>query len=301
MRELDLIRWIRRRWKFDPRAVPVGPGDDCAVVRCGGEKLLVTTDQVLDGVHFILARDGPAAAGRKAMARNLSDIAAMAGRPLAAVVCAALPKGLSAADCKAIYSGMRRLGERFGCPVVGGDIGAWDGALAIGVTVLGTPGPRGAVLRSGAKPGDAVCVTGSLGGAWQARRDLRFTPRIAEAQRLAAACDLHAMIDISDGLATDLGHLAEESGVGAEVVAADIPVHRGAKGIEAALRDGEDYELIFTLPAGQAARLPRLRLGARPGVKVTRIGTIVRGGGLTLVHPDGRREKIKAKGWEHRT
>jgi thiamine-monophosphate kinase len=297
VRELDLIRWIRRRWRFDPRAVPVGPGDDCAVVRCGREKLLVTTDQVLDGVHFILARDGPAAAGRKAMARNLSDIAAMAGSPLAAVVCAALPKGLSQAGCKAIYAGMRRLGERFGCPVVGGDIGAWDGALAIGVTVIGVPGPRGAVLRSGAKVGDAVCVTGSLGGAWQAKRDLRFTPRIAEAKALAARCDLHAMIDISDGLAADLGHIAEESGVGAELAAADIPVHRGAAGVEAALHDGEDYELIFTLPPAQVPRLQKLRLG----VKVTRIGTIVRGAGLTLVHPDGRRERIQAKGWEHGT
>jgi thiamine-monophosphate kinase len=297
VRELDLIRWIRRRWRFDPRAVPVGPGDDCAVVRCGREKLLVTTDQVLDGVHFILSRDGPAAAGRKAMARNLSDIAAMAGTPLVAVVCAALPKGLSQADCKAIYAGMRRLGERFGCPVVGGDIGAWDGKLAIGVTVIGVPGPHGAVLRSGAKVGDAVCVTGALGGAWQARRDLRFTPRIAEAKMLAARCDLHAMIDISDGLASDLGHIVEESGVGAELVAADIPVHRGAGGVEAALRDGEDYELIFTLPQAQVPRLRRLKLG----VKVTQIGTIVRGKGLTLVGDDGRKERIKAKGWEHRT
>jgi len=297
VRELDLIRWIRRSWKFDPRAVPVGPGDDCAVVRCGGEKFLVTTDQVLDGVHFVLKRDGPAAAGRKAMARNLSDIAAMAGEPLAAVVCAALPRGLSTAGCKAIYAGMRRLGDRFGCPVVGGDIGAWDGHLAIGVTVLGRPGPRGAVLRSGAKVGDAICVTGSLGGAWQARRDLRFAPRVSEARRLARRVDLHAMIDISDGLAADLGHIAEESGVGAELIAADIPVHRGAAGLDAALHDGEDYELLFTLPAGQVPRLRRLDLG----VSVTRIGTIVRGRCLTLVHSDARRVRIQARGWEHKT
>lgn len=297
MRELDLIRWIRQRSRFDPGAVPVGPGDDCAVVRCGREDLLVTTDQVLDGVHFLLKRDGPAAAGRKAMARNLSDIAAMAGEPLAAVACVALPKGLPAAACRAIYTGMRRLADRFGCPVVGGDVGAWDGPLAIGVTVFGRPGPRGVVLRSGAKAGDAICVTGALGGAWQSGRDKRFTPRIAEARALAARCDLHAMIDLSDGLTTDLAHVAEESGVGAELVAADIPVHRGARGLEAALSDGEDYELLFTLPEAQVARIRRLRLG----VKVTRIGTIVRGRGLTLIHPGARRQRIRARGWEHAT
>jgi thiamine-monophosphate kinase len=297
VRELELIRWIRRRGRLDSRRVPVGPGDDCAVVRIGREELLVTTDQVLDGVHFVLRRDGPAAAGRKAMARNLSDIAAMAGEPLAGVACVALPRGLSLADAQAIYAGMRLLGERFGCPVVGGDLGAWEGPLAIGLTVIGRPGPRGAVLRSGAKAGDAICVTGALGGGWQGGRDKRFTPRLAEARALAARCDLHAMIDISDGLGADLGHIAEESRVGAELLAADIPIRRGAKGLPAALGDGEDYELLFTLPPSQVARARRLDLG----VKVTRIGTVTRGRGLVLVRPDGRRERLQPQGWEHET
>jgi thiamine-monophosphate kinase len=297
MRELDLIRWIRRQGCSDPRAVPVGPGDDCAVVRCGRERLLVTTDQVLDGVHFVLGRDGPEAAGRKAMARNLSDIAAMAGVPLAAVACVAMPRGLSASAGRAIYRGLRAAGDRFGCPVVGGDVGAWKGPLSISVTVFGRPGPRGAVLRSGARPGDALCATGALGGAWRTTRHLTFTPRVAEALALARRCDLHAMIDISDGLLRDLSHLCEESGVAAEIDATRVPVHRGAS-LEAALSDGEDYELLFALPADQAARLDGRRIR---GTLITRIGTFTRGRGITLVRPDGRRERTRPRGWEHAT
>ena len=298
MREAEFIDWIRRQAELDPQAVPVGPGDDCAVVVLGGEKVLVTTDQALDGVHFILSACGPEAAGQKAMARSLSDIAAMAGVPLAAVATVALPKGLSREDGEAIYRGLRRAADEFRCPVVGGDVGTWQGALAIGVTVFGRPAGGDAVLRSGAKAGDAICVTGRLGGAWRTRRHLEFTPRINEAIALAASCELHAMIDLSDGPATDLHHLCRESGVGAEVLAAAVPVHPDAADLAGALSDGEDYELLFALPAAQAEALTRqqpLR------VAVTRIGTVVAGEGVTLVHPDGRREALPASGWEHST
>ncbi len=302
MRELDLIDWIRSQSDFDPKAVPVGPGDDCAVVNFLGRQLLVTTDQVLDGVHFILSEHGAEAAGRKAMARNLSDVAAMAALPVAAVAAVALPKGFSREDAEAIYRGLRSVNEHISCPIVGGDISTWDGPLAITVTVFarraGVSCGVEPILRSGAKVGDAICVTGDLGGAWKTQRHLTFTPRILEAMQLALNHTPHAMIDISDGLATDLGHICRASGVGAEVLADKVPVHPDAAGLQAALTDGEDYELLFTAPSEVAEKL----CAAQPlPVKVTRIGEIVEGGGITLIHADGRREKLTAAGWEHTT
>ena len=299
MRERDLIQWIRSRWPASPQTVPVGPGDDCAIVQCGPQRLLMTVDQVLDGVHFILDRDGPAAAGRKAMARNLSDIAAMAGDPLCAVVSAALPKGLSESDCRSLYEAMEAVGRQFRCPIVGGDIGTWPGALAISVTILGKPAAGiEPVLRSGARAGDALCVTGSLGGAWKTRRHLEFTPRLLEANVIASNAKLHAMIDISDGLTRDLDHICRESGVGAELIASAIPVHADAEGLRAAMEDGEDYELLFTLSPEDAEKLlakPTIQAG------ITRIGVITAEKGLRLLHDDGRRETIVPGGWEHQT
>jgi len=308
MLESSFIEWIRSQSRFDPAAVPVGPGDDMAVVTCGGERLLLTTDQVLDGVHFVLAEHGPRAAGRKAMARNLSDVAAMAAVPVAAVGTVALPRGFGRADAEAIYLGLREVGDEFACPLVGGDVGSWDGKLAISVTILARPGETEPVLRSGAQAGDALCVTGSLGAAWRATetgrpgRHLSFRPRIAEAQILARDYGVHAMIDLSDGLSVDLGHICDESHVGADVLAAAVPIHEDARRLNdplaAALGDGEDYELLFALPAAQAEKLLR----DQPlGVPVSRIGAVVAGAERTLVRPDGRREQLKATGWEHRT
>jgi len=306
MRERDFIEWIRSQGAFDPSAVPVGPGDDAAVVTCGGEPVVVTTDQLLDGVHFVLAEHGPAAAGRKAMARSLSDIAAMAAAPLAAVATVALPTGFEQADAEALYCGLRAAGDALGCPVVGGDVAAWDGALAISVTAFGRPGGIEPVLRSGAEPGDAICVTGALGGAWRSGRDLSFTPRVVEARAMAAGSDLHAMIDLSDGLATDLGHLCVASGVGAEIRADAVPIHPDAalagperSPLAAALTDGEDYELLLALPADRADSLIAAPPFETP--PITRIGTIVAGDTIVLVGADGSRRPIDEAGWEHHT
>jgi thiamine-monophosphate kinase len=298
MREGEFIEWIKAQWSADPRAVPVGPGDDCAVVAFGDQPLVVTTDQVLDGVHVVVAACGPAAAGRKAMARGLSDIAAMAAVPLAAVATAALPKGTPRAHAEAIHRGLTEAGQAFRCPLVGGDVGSWSGPLAISVTAFGRPAGAQPVCRRGARPGDALCVTGRLGGAWKSDRHLRFSPRISEAIALAAHYALHAMIDISDGLAADLGHLCAASGVGAEVLAAEVPVHPDADGLAAALGDGEDYELLFALPAEQGDAVARE--SALP-VTVSRIGTVTERAEVVLVHPDGRRRPLGAAGWEHRT
>ena len=302
MKEASFIEYIRSRSVFDPAIVPVGPGDDMAVVRWGGQDLLVAADQVLDGVHFRLGEHGARAAGRKAMARNLSDVAAMACVPLAAVATVALPRGFSEADASEMYAGLRELGDAFSCPLVGGDVGSWDGPLAISLTILATTGPGGVVLRAGARVGDAICVTGSFGGAWKTRRHLTFTPRVAEGLVLARY-GLHSMIDVSDGLAIDLGHVCDASGVGADVQAASVPIHPDAlnrpDALGAALGDGEDYELLLTLPQDQASRL----IAEKPlgDVPVTRIGTIVAGAARSLVLADGRRQELPARGWQHET
>ena len=302
---MPFIDWIRSQSTFDPAAVPVGPGDDMAVVTCAGHDVLVTIDQVLDGTHFVLADCGPRAAGRKAMARSLSDVAAMAAVPVAAVAAVALPPGFRRQDGEKIYHGLRAVGDAFDCPLVGGDVAAWGGALTINVTVVARPADGHApVLRSGAKPADAICVTGTLGAAWRTDRHLTFTPRIAEALALAGRYDVHAMIDLSDGLTLDLRRLCEASAAGAVIAAAAVPIHDDARALcaanplAAALGDGEDYELLFTLPPHQAAALIAEPTFAPP---VTQIGYVHADPAVRIVHADGRCEDLGATGWEHET
>jgi thiamine-monophosphate kinase len=182
--EFTLIDWIRRQ---KPARAPgswtrLGIGDDCAILEIGEPSaLLVTTDMLMDGRHFRLERDGPEAAGYKAMGANLSDIAAMAGVARAAVVAVALPLSDPVVVAKGLHAGMTALADRFGVELVGGDTNAWHGPLVVSVTVLGQATARGAVRRAGAKPGDAILVTGPLGGSLHAGRHLRPAPRIAEA------------------------------------------------------------------------------------------------------------------------
>ncbi|MDP6544200.1 MAG: thiamine-phosphate kinase [Phycisphaerae bacterium] len=304
MRELEFIEWIQGRSNFDATKVPVGPGDDCAIVRLGDSDLLVTTDQALDGVHFVLAEHGPRAAGRKVMARSLSDVAAMATVPLAAVATATLPREFPSTDAEELYRGMRGLADEYHCPLVGGDVASWDGPLCLTSTVFarraGVTGGVEPVLRSGAKVGDAVCVTGTLGGAWKSRKHLEFTPRIAEAVELAISCRIRSMIDISDSLARDLQHICTASGVGAEIVASDVPLNPDLEtaALQAALHDGEDYELLFTVSQAWARKL----CDRQPlSIPITRIGTIVEGEGLTLIDANGERNILEPIGWEHGT
>ncbi len=315
MREFEFIEWIRSQTHLDPATVPVGPGDDMAVVAWGREQVLVAVDQVLDGVHFQLDAHGPEAAGRYAMVRNLSDAAAMAAAPACVVASVALPRGMERSQAQAIYRGIRSLGDEFGCPVVGGDVGVWDGPLAVSVTILARPEGITPLLRSGAKVGDALCVTGALGGAWRSGRALAFVPRVRQARLLAKRYGLRALIDLSDGLAGDLAHLCGASAVAAEVRTDLVPIHRDVfsdlkldpsdpaartneQALHAALSDGEDYELLFALPADRADRL----LADQPlDVPVTRIGRIVEGTQLVLIDASGRRTPIPPGGWEHVT
>ena len=301
MEELSFINWIRGRTELDPDMFPVGPGDDCAVMRVGAKLLLVTTDQCADRVHFVLSECGGDPAGYKVMARSLSDIAAMAGEPIAAVATVAVPRGMSDRGVQAIYQGMRRAGDAFGCPIVGGDVAAWDGDLLLTVTMLGRPVAEAPALRSTAVAGDAICVTGTLGGSLAGGKHLMFTPRLREARQLVLNNPIHAMIDISDGLATDLRHICRASGAGAELRAVAIPISppaaEAADPLTAAMGDGEDYELLFTLPPKDADRL----LTSQPlGIPVSRIGTIVEGDAITLVGRDGQSGPLEQTGFQHR-
>ena len=236
------------------------------------------------------------------MARSLSDIAAMAGEPVAAVATVAATRGMDPAQMKAIYAGLRRAGDAFGCAVIGGDVAAWDHPLLLTVTMFGRPAGEAPVLRSGAQVGDAICVTGELGASLASGKHLRFTPRIAEARELISRAQLHAMIDISDGLAADLGHLCRESGIGAELDGGAIPLSSAARRsrdpLAAALGDGEDYELLFTLANEDAEPLVK---NPPPGVAVSRIGRMTSGDSVTLIGLDGEARPIGEPGYRHRT
>ena len=274
MRELDLIRWIAGR------ADEVG--DDCAVLDCAPwGTLLATTDSVIDGVHLRWEREGPAAFGYKAVARNLSDIAAMAGEPLWALVAACLPRDVTEAQAHALFEGA----ERAGCRLVGGDT-SFGPTPTVTVTVLGRAHAQGPVLRSGARPGDWIVVSGPLGGSLESGRHCTFTPRVKEARTLVEACDVGAMIDLSDGLSTDLHHVLQASQKGCRLEAERIP--KNGVPLANALNDGEDYELLATVRPGD---LPS---------GFVRIGAITeKDAGALLVYSDGREEQLVARGYEH--
>jgi len=303
--EWALIDWIRRRTAGDAAAVPIGPGDDMARVLLGQTDALVTTDTLLEGTHFRLEEATPRQVGYKALAVSLSDCAAMAAEPVAAVAWVALPEGARMAFAEALSAGLLDAAERFACPLVGGDVTSWNAPLAIGTSVVARSAGIEPVRRGGARPGDVLLVTGRLGGSGLGRH-LSFVPRVAEARRLAGAVALHAMIDLSDGLSTDLNHVCCESGVGAEVDARAVPVSPdaeqmaeadGRSPLAHALSDGEDFELLLAVSAEDAGRLARDRpLGDLP---LTAIGRAVEGEGATLIEADGTRRSLAPAGYEH--
>jgi thiamine-monophosphate kinase len=305
MGEFGLIAWLRQHAKGTGRQTVVGIGDDCAILRpSAGAELLVTTDMLMDGRHFRLEHDGPEAVGYKALGINLSDIAAMAGVPVAAMVAVALPRDRAVAVAQRLHAGMMPLAERFGVDLVGGDTNAWDGPLVISVTLLGEATARGPVRRSGARPGDVILVTGPLGGSLLGRH-LRPEPRIAEARALHEAAPLHALIDISDGLTSDLGHILEESGgLGATLDAGAIPTHPdalelgrrdGRSPLDHALNDGEDFELCVVVAPEDADRL----LGPHAGMALCRVGEVDATPGLRLRSAGGVAVPIVPGGFDH--
>lgn len=299
--EFQLIDWIRKRSSPHPQ-VPVGIGDDAALLApTPGEEVLVTTDMLMDGRHFIVGQTPSALIGRKALAVNLSDIAAMGGRPLAAFVSWALPRHGGRDLAQALWTGMAELAETFDVAMAGGDTNSWDGPLVISVTLVGETVGRRRILRSGARPGDWICVTGPLGGSLSGRH-LTFTPRIREALDLVQRVPVTSMLDLSDGIASDLRHILDQSGVGATLEARSIPIHHDvdrtlpvSEQLLRALTDGEDFELLFTVSPIEGERL----LAHPPtGWVPIRIGTIDAEVGCRLRTIAGI-EALPRGGWEH--
>ena len=308
MNEFELIARLTRSLPAN-KSVVVGVGDDCAVLDLGlpDRLLLFKTDAVVEGIHFTAAAR-PEQVGHKALARCLSDIAAMAGTPTAALVTLALPRDFQPGFVESVYAGMSALARRHDVAIVGGETTTNPERTLLSVALLGTA-PRGkAVLRSGAEAGDALFVTGELGGSL-AGRHLEFEPRLIEARWLAQHFSVHAMIDVSDGLAGDLRHILKASRVGAQLLSASIPVSREARRLAkaessakppllAALTDGEDFELLFTVASRDAVPVLDAWKKQFPTVPLTCIGKITAGEGITLQDKQGVRP-LTAHGYEH--
>ena len=255
--------------------VIIGAGDDCAVVRLPGEAgqlQLLKTDCVIEGVHYP-PDTSPERVGWKALCRPLSDIAAMGGRPLHALVTLALPGSATLAYARAIYTGLGCAAERFGVRIVGGETARSPTAAFVSVALTGTPGPGGTVVRSGGEPGHVVYVTGRLGGSFASGKHLDFVPRLAEAQWLVSRFPVSAMMDLSDGLGRDLPRLAAASGTGYALDAVKLPVTSGCS-VAQALGDGEDYELLFTVVPSVSATLEGGWRERWPALELTRIGVL---------------------------
>lgn len=299
--EFALIDWVRCRSAAHP-LVTVGIGDDAAVLDGDPASQLVATDTLLEGVHFEFPAATPSLAGRKSLAVNLSDIAAMCGAPTAAFVSAAFPRDRGMEFAQQIMRGIGELAAEFGVAVAGGDTNIWDGPTVIGVTVVGRCLCEPPPLRSRAEVGDWIFVTGELGGSLSGKH-LTFTPRLKEAAALAESINPHAMIDLSDGLSSDLCHILDESKVGAELDATAIPMSETVRqggtqnSLEHALNDGEDFELLFTV----AEAVGRQLIDAPPfETRLTYVGTIVEDGIREIVFADGNRRPLEAEGWRHR-
>jgi len=317
MNEFDLIARLTKSLPTNKNVV-TGAGDDCAVLDLGAPDRLILfkTDAVVEGIHFT-RETPPEKIGRKALARCLSDIAAMAGAPVAALVTLGLPEKFEPEFVAKIYDGLNALAEKSGVAVCGGETTTNPGRIFISIALLGAVGRGKQIPRSGAKTGDAIFVTGELGGSL-AGKHLEFEPRLEEARWLAEHFSIHAMIDLSDGLAGDLRHVLKASGAGAELLKDAIPVSRAAKlggarlptsqlagtlappkpPFSAALTDGEDFELLFTVAGGDAVKLLDAWRKKFPKLKLSCIGKIVAGGGISIRGKDGS-HKLNAHGYVH--
>ena len=294
MSEWDLIKFVQSRSK--PYSIlKQGIGDDTAVLNSHPDEILATIDTLLDGVHFIADQTPPEAIGYKSLAVSLSDIAAMGGEAESALLSLCIPHKASLSWVKKLCAGAFDLADRFGVSLCGGDTTSWSGPLVVTTAVYGKPHRKGPVLRSTAKPGHLICVSGPLGGSLQNRRHLSFKPRLNEAKELLDHCDLSSMIDLSDGMASDLQHICSLSQCGASLIKDAIPIHEDVSSrdpntaLEAAMTDGEDFELCFTLPVEQQDQLSNLSFHCYV------IGKLLDQPGMFWDNG----EPIKLKGYEH--
>jgi thiamine-monophosphate kinase len=316
--ERQFLAQLRSKLRFRNREVALGIGDDCAMLRIpNGHEALVTTDFSLEGIHFRREWQSPECIGHRCLVRGLSDIAAMGGRPIAAFLSLALPADCSQKWVDKFFAGLLKLARRYGVELAGGDTAQSPAGVLADIMVGGSVERGRALLRSGASEGDQIYVTGSLGESAAAlrllsgrkikHRDIFPEPRIAVGEWLQKKDIASAAIDISDGLSTDLAHICDESGVGAIIQAEAIPIHPAAQQIahakrgspaasgvalDLALHGGEDYELLFSAP--RKKRVPA-RIG---GVKITRIGEVVRGSNVKIAR-QGKEVELKSRGWEH--
>ena len=315
--EFGLIDRIKAKVAASP-SVPIGIGDDAAaLLPTPGTVTLITSDMLLEGVHFDLSFCDPQSLGRKSLSVNLSDLAAMGAQPRQFLLSIALPAEIPLEFLDGFMTGVMEQAERFGVTLVGGDTCASKGGLAISITALGEQRPERVVTRSGALPGDLICVSGSVGdaaaGLAELRRGVREgglvsrqldpQPRVELGVALAELGLASAMIDVSDGVLADLGHICEMSGVGARLDLAKLPLsdqYRAACGADPyamALSGGEDYELLFCVPRTAAAGLEVLF--ARLGITVSLIGEITDGDGVALVAADGGAYTAARRGFNH--
>jgi thiamine-monophosphate kinase len=316
--EFGLIRRYTPTHLHRAAEVVRGVGDDCAVLRGeGGQDWLVTKDLLLEGVHFRRDWCSAEAIGHKALAVNLSDVAAMGGEPRFVFLGVGVPPGLGVEWLDGFMRGFRALADLFRVDLLGGDTVASPDRLYLSVTVLGRVAAEHARFRGGARPGDALLVTGWPG---EARRALELRlageacpealaraldwpqPRVAEGQALGCAPAVGALMDLSDGLLGDLGHVLEASRVGARLVTERLPVSPAlleacggdrSRAAACVLGGGDDYELLFSQAPGTS--LPAFA----GGLPVTVVGEVVAAPGLTLVHPDGREEAVNPRGFDH--
>jgi thiamine-monophosphate kinase len=315
--ENDFIRRLARRFPLRP-PVEVGIGDDGAVLRCGlgaghdltpmaSDRVVVVTDMLLDGVHFELHKISPRLAGRKAVAVNLSDLAAMACFPTAAFVSIAVPKAMKM-PCgeflDELYAGIESLTDQFSFTLAGGDTNSWNGPFAINVCLTGTPMGERPVLRSGAQPGDRLFVTGPLGGSLLFGRHLTFEPRLKLAEWLTEHAYVNAMMDLSDGLSMDLSRMMEASRTGAVIRSESIPIHPEVptnmsqeRRLSSALSDGEDFELLFSLADSSATAI--IEKAAHSGMTFHEIGHVTADSRIQLLSSDGTSRPMNLAGWQH--
>lgn len=315
--ENDFVRRITHQFPvLSP--VEIGIGDDGAVLRVPAPaadadrseedaRIVVVTDMLLDGVHFDLREIAPSLAGRKAVAVNLSDLAAMGCVPTAAFVSIAVPRNSATSAeqfLESLYSGLEKIVAQYDFTLAGGDTNSWNGPFAINVCLTGTPAGGRPVLRSGAKPGDRLFVTGSLGGSLASGRHLTFEPRVDFARWLVKATTVSAMMDLSDGLSVDLHRMMEASQTGAILFADSIPIHDdvpmqlpASQRVHAALSDGEDFELLICVPESEAEAL--LEKAKTSNHHLHDIGRITDGTGVQIQTLSGEIQDLKPTGWQH--
>jgi thiamine-monophosphate kinase len=291
MKEDKIVQILKGKFQV-PRGI-IGIGDDCAVLPYNQrEYLLFTTDTVLEGVHFKIKEVSPYYIGYKALGVNVSDIAAMGGLPLYGVINLGLPE-YDIKLVKAIYNGIEKLASDFNIRIVGGDT-LKSHRLFLTVCMLGKVEKKYLVTRSGAKAGDLVAVTGRIGNSYRSGKHYKFTPRVKEARWVVRNLNPTSMIDVSDGLLIDLYRLCCSNNVGAEIIKDKVPLNSGVKNFYSAIKEGEDFELLFTIPSKYRYE------GQLPGMntEITIIGKVISKSGLYLI--EGKKtKKLSPRGYDH--